>query len=74
MFHVEQPFSLSTPICCSDLRFRAGVPGEEHVPEAAGKTDGELRNALTDARTVGGNHGIGEFRKSEIAKKALGEL
>jgi len=69
MFHVEQPFSLLTPIRCSDLHFSKGMPSEEHVPEVAGKTDGELRNAQSDARNLGSNHGIWEFWKSKISKK-----
>jgi len=74
MFHVEQPSCLLTPIYCYDLCFSAGAPGREHVPEATGKSDGELENALADARPVGGDDPSGELRKQKIVKKTRGEL
>jgi hypothetical protein len=72
LFHVEQPFSLSTAIRCSDLAFNVGVAGEDHVPEVADTTDGERRDAPLDTRSPGNNHGIWEFWKSEIAKEISG--
>jgi len=70
MFHVEQSSRL-TRVCCSDLRFSAGAPGEEHVTGAVGKADGDLRSALSAAPTLASNPGIGESRKSESSKKSL---